>query len=202
MSGIYKTKSTTFWRLDLSPSSDGWGRIDLLNHSIQWLRLALSNGPNWVGLSSLQNVVVFCLIYARWWIESKIGLIVLSTFTHEATWKVLDGFLWNFILESLRKIVKPFQFSFRSAMYDDFTWISTCVSAHIALNIYPREKCFEWCCRKKLTYIIYPVQFICKSYSFRGCVYSFEHSHSTVNCGLYNTATIKKKHAKGSFCSV
>jgi hypothetical protein len=102
----------------------------------------------------------------------------------------------------LWKIVKPFQFSFRLAMYDDFTWISTCVSAHIRLNIHPRGKYFEQCYREKWTYIIYSVHFICKSYSFRGCEYSFELSHSAVNRGLHNTATVKKKHTKGSFCSV
>jgi hypothetical protein len=44
---MWKTKNTTtFRRLDLSPSSGGWGRINL-----HWLWLALSNGHNWVGLS-------------------------------------------------------------------------------------------------------------------------------------------------------
>jgi hypothetical protein len=70
-------KTTTFQRLDLSPFSGRWRRIDLLSWArqkelVQWLRLALSDGPNWLSRSilphppedrdrsSLRNVVVFC----------------------------------------------------------------------------------------------------------------------------------------------
>jgi hypothetical protein len=59
---MWKTKNTTtFRRLDLSPSS-----LD------QWLRLALSNGPNWVGLS--------CPIHVR--TESKTSPIALYNIHH------------------------------------------------------------------------------------------------------------------------
>jgi hypothetical protein len=53
----------------------------------QWLRLALSNGPNWGGLSCpihlrtetdpVSETLWFFVIYTRRWIKSKINLIVL-----------------------------------------------------------------------------------------------------------------------------
>jgi hypothetical protein len=50
-------KTTTFRRLDLSPSSGGWGRIDLLSWVHQKERLA---PPEDGDRSSLRNDVVFC----------------------------------------------------------------------------------------------------------------------------------------------
>jgi hypothetical protein len=97
-----RQKTTTFRRLDLSPSSGGlgldkpisWARqkelVSVIGDSItQWVRPSLSNEPNWVGLScpnppedgdrsSLRNVVVFCLLHTRRWIEFKISAIVLK----------------------------------------------------------------------------------------------------------------------------
>jgi hypothetical protein len=91
-SGIYKVKNHNVSETG-SVSILRWMGQDRPTHrTIQWLRLALSNGPNWVGLScpihlrtetsSLQNIVVFCLIYTRRWIKSKISLIVLYSLHH------------------------------------------------------------------------------------------------------------------------
>jgi hypothetical protein len=55
-------KSTTFRRLDLCPSSGGWGRIDLLSSfwRAQLSRYILPHPPVDGDRSSLRSVVAFC----------------------------------------------------------------------------------------------------------------------------------------------
>jgi hypothetical protein len=85
-------KTTTFRRLDPSPSSGGWGRVALLScarHWIQWLRLALSDEPNCVGPSCPIHLrtetdpvseMLWSFVklpHTRRWTESKRSQIVL-----------------------------------------------------------------------------------------------------------------------------
>jgi hypothetical protein len=87
-------KTTTFRRLDLSSSSGGWaGTVDR-GSLVQWLRLALSDGPNWVGLpcpihlrteidSVSETLWSFVkLPHTRRWTESKRRQIVLYNIHH------------------------------------------------------------------------------------------------------------------------
>jgi hypothetical protein len=53
-----------------------------LNHWAQLSRFILPHPPEDGDRSSLRNVVVFCLLYTRRWIESKISSIVLYSFRH------------------------------------------------------------------------------------------------------------------------
>jgi hypothetical protein len=53
-------KTTTFRGLDLSPSSGGWGRVDLLSCARQKELLSITGPPEDGDRSSLRNVVVFC----------------------------------------------------------------------------------------------------------------------------------------------
>jgi hypothetical protein len=88
-------KTTTFRRLDLSPTSGGWGRVD--QSLVQWWKLALSDGPNWVGLpcpihlrTEIDPVseTLWSLIklpHTRRWTESKRSQIVLYNVHHRQT---------------------------------------------------------------------------------------------------------------------
>jgi hypothetical protein len=49
--------TTKFRRLNLSPSSDGWGRVDVLSWARQKELVSITGFIDW---SSLRNVVVFC----------------------------------------------------------------------------------------------------------------------------------------------
>jgi hypothetical protein len=79
-----RQNTTTFRRLDLSPSSGGWGRINLLSWARQQSlsRFILLHSPEDGDRSGLRNVVVFCLSHTRQWIKSKTSPIALYNIHH------------------------------------------------------------------------------------------------------------------------
>jgi hypothetical protein len=53
-------------------------------------------------------------------------------YVYEMTCKLVDGLSWSTILGTIHRIVKPFQFAFKSDnIHDPFTWRITCTSVSI-----------------------------------------------------------------------
>jgi hypothetical protein len=105
-SGVYKTKDHNVSETG-SASFLRWMGPDRPTQlgPLEWARSILPHPPEEGDRSSLRNVVIFCLIYTKRWIKSKINLIVLysiirrfclrdGTFTSYLSDPGLDSFSW------------------------------------------------------------------------------------------------------------
>jgi hypothetical protein len=118
--------------------------------------------------------------YPSWCVNNRMECLLnsLAPFLYP-----LDKFYIKFyvILEFYEKIIRSYQFSFRSDIYSDFTWRPACISRQLFMG-----EIIE-------TRILQAVHFPLKSYRFRGnetklilWVYISELAYSAINHGIMN----------------